>query len=83
MSAKYVIFKSPVHGEFPVVFPSSINHSFITHCVLSEYPGIVPVRAGFVDVENGTFDCHGNSISLKLQSDPKIDDLLIKATFSL
>lgn len=75
MDAKYVIFDSESYGEFPVVFPAMINHSKIADSVVSRYPGIKPIRAGHI---NTLLACYGESVSLKLKSNLKIDTALIR-----
>jgi hypothetical protein len=77
--AKYVIFDSLTKGEFPVVFPAHIDHSFIVDCVRSKYPGIGAVRGGRMNRLATRWNCYGKGISAKLKSDPKIDNTLINS----
>jgi hypothetical protein len=63
--AKYVMFKSPLYGEFPVCFPNIIEHNMMIQAICNEYPGIKPVSAGFY---NSDFTCYGNSKVLNLKS---------------
>lgn len=76
-NTKYVIMSSPVHGEFPIIFPSSIKHSMIVKSIKSEYPGISCTSAGFVDIVSNDISCYGSSTSLKIKSRPE-DDIIIK-----
>jgi len=78
IESKYVIMDSPVEGEYPILFPLGIKHSFIVECIQEKYPGIKCVSAGFIDED---FKCYGKSQSLKIGS-RDIDDLFINSAFS-
>jgi len=89
MFGKYVVFDWPGKGEIPVVFPASVFHHDITASINGKFPGVEPVRAGFVklrdvyeevDIEEGParVRCYGESRTLKLHSDSFIDGLLIE-----
>ena len=69
---KYIIFSSPSKGEFPILFPEAIEHSFIAQCVNAEYPGIKPVSAGFCEVSLSEVGLYGKSVSLNLS--PRHED---------
>lgn len=62
-------------GEFPIVFPEHIEHSFIAHCVKSVYPSIKLTSAGFC---NHLGNVWGHSVSLKLKCDTELDPYYIK-----
>jgi len=85
MDTKYIIFNGPGSGEFPVLFPQHIKHSMMAQCVMSSYPGIIPVRAGFVSLSIGGdyFNCYGKSKSLELESDSGHDSNMITIMFDL
>jgi len=74
---KYIIFDSPRMGEFPIIFPTAVDHSLIAMAMASVYPGIKPVRAGFLEMESTSISCHGKSVSLKLVSNVAEDNQLI------
>jgi hypothetical protein len=74
---KYVIMDSPIEGEFPILFPSFIKHSFIVGSIQEKYPGIKCVSAAFMDKD---LNCYGKSVSLKIGSRP-IDTLIMKYAF--
>jgi len=74
---KYVIMNSPVEGEYPIIFPAMIKHSFITGCIQEKYPGIKCVSAGFIDKD---LKCYGKSQSLKIGS-RQIDNIIMKNAF--
>lgn len=76
MDIKYIIFKRPT-GEFPIIFPAMVKHAMIAKSIQSEYPGIVPVRAAFAKLYRGYWHCYGESVSLKLKSNPTEDDILL------
>jgi len=89
MDSKYIIFDSPTIGEFPVLFPPSVQHHMISRAILSEYPGIKPLRAGFIHFTDyigaakSSFYCRGESVGLKLKSDPEADRVLINDMFNI
>jgi hypothetical protein len=72
---KYVIMLSPVEGEFPILFSTIIKHHLIVHSIVTEYPGIKCVAAGFFDE---TFNCYGKSVSLNIGS-RNIDTILLRS----
>jgi hypothetical protein len=74
---KYVIMDSPVEGEFPILFPLGVKHSFIVECIQGKYPGIECVSAGFIDED---LKCYGKSQSLKIVS-REIDDIIMSSAF--
>ena len=91
MSGKYVIFDWPGKGEVPVIFPPGITHWEISVSINGKYPGVRPVRAGFVELRDEDVDlaqerqvrCYGHSLALTsdmktARSDPYIDSLLIE-----
>jgi len=82
MFGKYVVFDWPGKGEIPVVFPASVFHHDITASINGKFPGVEPVRAGFVELATwmdlGQIRCYGESRTLKLHSDSNIDSLLIE-----
>jgi hypothetical protein len=47
-NVKYIIFEWPGRGEVPIIFPSGIYHWEIAKSIQSVFPGVSPVRAGFV-----------------------------------
>jgi len=79
MDTKYVIFNSPLIGEFPVLFPGHVQHAMIANCMDSAYPGIKPIRAGFI---SSHLQCYGRSTGLKLRSNSDLDNLLIRPMFT-
>ena len=76
MNIKYIVFKKD-NGDFPVIFPAMIKHSMIAESIQSKYPGIVPISAGFVEALPGRWISYGKSASLKLKSNPEIDNDLL------
>jgi len=92
MSGKYVIFDWPGKGEIPVIFPAGIFHHDIATSINGKFPGVEPVRAGFVElrdeapkmtmhvdlVQERQVRCYGGSQALNLHSDFYIDSLLIE-----
>lgn len=74
--SKYVIMDSPLLGEFPIIFPSMVKHSFIVECIYQKYPGIKCVSAGFI---NGDGGCYGKSESLKIGSRNNDTNIIINA----
>ena len=90
MSGKYIIFDWPGKAEIPVIFPSSVFHHDIAASIKGKFPGVEPVRAGFVelrdvyeevDIEEGParVRCYGKSQALNLRSESFIDSLLIES----
>lgn len=68
--AKYIV----VDYDMPYIFPEFINHIDFAHRVTGK-----PVTsAGFVYVDSeGSYKCYGESISLKLKSNPEADNKLL------
>ena len=71
MKQKYI--KIAPYGEI-IIFPCSIEHSV--------FKGMGAVTAGFCYIDADKVRCFGKSISLKLESNPKVDsDLATKQLF--
>jgi hypothetical protein len=71
--AKYIIFDTGLN-YVPIVFPNHVQHGSMA-LMLGQWN---PERAGFVRVEDdGSVVAHGESISLKLNSDPELDSKLL------
>ncbi len=75
MQQKYVI----TDNDCIIVFPASMNHS--------DFKDFNPVRAGFIKIyiNSGGLAaaCYGESVSLKLKSDPKVDERIANFQLSL
>ena len=75
MEGKYVV--TPLmFGETAILFGKAQNHS--------DFKDMRPVRAGFfrVDTDNGV-SCWGKSTSLKLESEPEMDEMLIRSVLRM
>ena len=71
--AKYIIFDTGLN-YVPIIFPNHVQHGSMA-LMLGQW---TPERAGFVRVEDdGSVVAHGESISLKLKSDPELDSKLL------
>lgn len=72
MKAKYIITKD----KDIIIFSPGLSHA--------DFEEFNPVRAGFIAIgvdENGspTFDCFGESVSLKLKSSPEKDNVIAQS----
>ena len=82
---KYIMFRGD-GGQgvpYPVIFPHTIEHAAmartLTPATLDKdgfVRGLVPVSAGYVDLDRG--EVYGESVSLDLQSNPEFDNRIIK-----
>lgn len=73
METKYIAFDD---GITVVVFPSWLNHTDVAR--VGGVFAIRPISAGFVQKnDDGTFTAYGESITLNLKSDPKLDSKLL------
>ncbi len=72
MPMKYIILDTP-HGQQPVVFPASFNHSWMA----GQMKDMEVVSAGFVDQGPDGVSCHGFSESLGVKSRPDFDTELL------
>lgn len=76
--AKYIIFDSEL-SYVPVVFPSHVQHNSMA-MMLGQW---APDTAGFVRIdEQGNVIAYGESVSLKLKSDPVRDNKLLAQLFN-
>jgi hypothetical protein len=77
---KYIIFKQ-LNEEFPVLFPSTIQHFAMEQAVTRQVPATRAISAGFVrtDYANDCFKCYGDSMTLNLPS--RTEDSAIVNTF--
>jgi hypothetical protein len=68
---KYVSFD----GGYAVIFPSHLTHRDVSYAI-ERMTGDAPVSAGFVSRSSvdGKLHAEGESISLKLKSNPEVDD---------
>lgn len=80
---KYIVFEVPDLPPTPVIFPDHIAHSDISMTMRKEKAWL-PVSAGFMGHIDamGYFWASGESISLKLKSNPN-DATLIQRFFDL
>ena len=77
MNAKYIVMKySPLAGETMFIFPKSVPHIDFAHAYSQPI-----VSAGFVTLRNEELFCHGESLSLGLQSRPAEDGILANIMF--
>jgi len=75
---KYIIFETSDGLEVPVIFPHTIKHDEIKLTDL----GAKAVRAGIIHIDyEGKPHCGGESLSLKLKSDPEQDSHWINRCF--
>jgi len=71
--AEYIIFDTGLN-YVPVIFPNHVQHGSMA-LIIGQWK---PERAGFVRVEDdGSVVAHGESISLKLKSEPELDSKLL------
>jgi len=78
---KYVTMANDDGEEKLYLFPNLDTHQdFVNR--LGGGTGCRPVRAGFVSLNDGRPICHGESISLRLQSTPK-DTRLLRRQFGI
>lgn len=79
---KYLVFTNG-RSERIFLFQAVIQHSEFAHTMPGEWK---PIRGGFVcfnlqdadgNTLEGRFKCYGESISLRLQSDPEKDMILL------
>lgn len=76
---KYIVFEKPDGEQYSVVFPSFMVHVNVAVTTMKETKA-KPIAAGFVIKD--AFDayvCFGKSVSLKLDSRPKLDDKLVNS----
>ena len=66
--SKYVVYNSKTDGEVIIVFPYGLKHS--------TFRDFNCVRAGFISFEEGKAKCYGDSFTLGLKSDEKLDSEL-------
>lgn len=72
-TGKYIVFDSPMLGEFLIAFTAQINHADMAR----RFPHAKPVSAGFICInDKGELSCHGMSESLKIGSRPAEDTAL-------
>ena len=69
--SKFVTFRDAYGMEVIVVFPKYVQHADFA----SNFQHWKPIRAGFVSKD---LQCHGESISLRLMADAKLDTQLLK-----
>ncbi len=70
LDKKYVVTRWSGGNETMFIFPGWVKHS-----KFAKFFGPV-LSAGFVDMEIKT--CYGESVSLKIKSNPKIDNVLLR-----
>lgn len=76
--AKYIIFDTGLN-YVPIVFPNHVQHGSMA-LILGQWK---PERAGFVNITaDGTVAAYGESISLKLKSNPELDSKIIAKMFN-
>ena len=75
---KYIIFNSPTVGDFPIVFPTYIDHSKMERAITNEYPDVKSVRGGLVEMENISILCYSEFEDIGLVSGGDKDNQLIK-----
>ena len=69
MKLKYVVTRY-LQNETMFIFPEYVDHSkFARHMGL-------PLSAGFINMKEKA--CYGKSVSLKIDSNPEIDNILLK-----
>lgn len=75
---KYIVFNNGMN-DIPIIFPN-----FIEHNVMAEkFTPWTPIRAGFIAFDwDGGLNCYGDSFTLKLKSNSKIDNCLINKALS-
>lgn len=72
-NSKYIVFDDGLN-DYPVIFPHFVQHDTIAGAMSPRKP----ISAGFVRVHpEGYIEAYGESISLKLKSNPEVDDLLL------
>jgi len=73
MKVKYVVIN--YHGDDTmIIFPGYIQHATMAKI------GCVIISAGFVNMK--TKACYGESVSLKVKSDPELDNILLEEFFN-
>ena len=75
---KYIIFETSGGLEVPIIFPCTIKHDEVKLADL----GAKPIRAGMISIDyKGKIHCNGESLDLKLKSDPEQDSHWINRCF--
>ena len=69
---KYITFEQKAGLQYPVTFPR-----FIPHAKMVERIGDKPISAGFCKIVHGKIRAYGESISLRVKSDPDRDGELL------
>ena len=54
----------------PILFPEHVSHNDVAFSILERFPGYKVLSAGFCSIGQYGVNCWGESISLKVKSDP-------------
>jgi hypothetical protein len=79
---KYVMFKvNQISMEMPIIFPDFINHNDMSEIIQRHMLSLHemkchPISAGFINL-GPRVKCHGKSTTLKLNSRPEEDSLIV------
>ena len=75
--AKYIVFDTGL-DDCPIIFPNTVTHS----TVAMTFSAWMPLSAGFVKVnDDGSLTAYGESVSIKLKSNPKTDNKILAKMF--
>jgi len=75
--AKYIMIRNDGKGyDEPIVFPVTMDHSFVARRMVREDLGDKIVSAGKV---NSRLCCHGESVSLKIKSRKEDTSIMLRA----
>ena len=77
---KYILF-GECGPTFPIVFPEFIQHADVRNAYRAEFPGIKAISAGFYSFNGEKAFVWGESISLKLKSNPAEDEYYLQKMF--
>jgi hypothetical protein len=76
---KYVVVKTQLGLEIPILFPELINHSTVQKFGRDHES----VSAGFCLFDGGKWNAYGESMTLRLKSRPNEDSDLINQYFRM